>query len=611
MISSPTKFHPIKPLSTLAFFAILLFPLSQPLARDWGYIAEPPPEYGGDDVHFYKGLDDEALFRELGLVDFDPKTLPRAKAGFGSDRMAPELRRLAFHASTKGMVLIDDLFEELMLPRASLGREPAVEVEITASGHASGYELEAMLESNGARITLEEDGVLFATVPVSALETLADSDEVGYVMPETRFEISERYRQEGRHTSDGLPKINIDHLHRAGLKGKGVRVGILDLEFEGYRRLVNAGELPRAVATRGFGGPFEAGGGVHGTACAEIVHDVAPDAELVLARFHGGRYSNLILGARWLAEQKVDIISASFATNQRAINGRARSDRMVDGMVRNNDIAWVIAAGNEGARIWSTEVSDGNGNGLVDVTFQGRNYDYLAVQMLRNSPWGVRVLWDDWGLDPSRPAATQDIDVYLVIKDPRTGKAVIVGKSVERQNGRQQPAETIIMKRPLPGGAARLVLHMKRVTRPVKLRVIPLGAARVIPTSSRYSIASPGSAEEALTVGAVDVLTGRIANYSSRGSTTDGRLKPEVAALIKQLDPSATARELRKQTMAHVRKMGTPSPNNTYGHGHIDGGRIPARPARTGRDHHDPVPPGQGGEDPVPPDVRRAIDDLF
>ena len=50
---------------------------------------------------------------------------------------------------------------------------------------------------------------------------------------------------------------------------------------------------------------------------------------------------------------------------------------------------------------------------------------------------------------------------------------------------------------------------------------------------AKSSILSPGDARGAMTVGAIhynDYDLGRIADYSSRGPTTDGRIKPDLVA---------------------------------------------------------------------------------
>ena len=65
----------------------------------------------------------------------------------------------------------------------------------------------------------------------------------------------------------------------------------MDFGFEGYEDLLGT-ELPEKVTVKSFrgDGDITGGGEIHGTGCAEIVHDVAPDAELYLVNYDGYTY---------------------------------------------------------------------------------------------------------------------------------------------------------------------------------------------------------------------------------------------------------------------------------------------------------------------------------
>ena len=115
--------------------------------------------------------------------------------------------------------------------------------------------------------------------------------------------------------ADGLSAIGADAWHQAGYTGQGVKVGILDLGFAGYQELLGTA-LPAEIVGRAFGASAELGesGQPHGTACAEIVHAVAPGAELYLAAYDASEES-MRRAVYWLVAQGVDVIthSATFA----------------------------------------------------------------------------------------------------------------------------------------------------------------------------------------------------------------------------------------------------------------------------------------------------------
>jgi subtilisin family serine protease len=151
----------------------------------------------------------------------------------------------------------------------------------------------------------------------------------------------------------------------------------------------------------------------------------------------------------------------------------------------------------------------------------------------------------------------------------------------------------------------------------------------IYPNVKRGSVGTPASSRAALAVGAVHVDDDQLAPYSSHGPTDDGRLKPEVsapskttsrsygegsgvgpfagtsaacphvsgfAALLKQQSPGSSVEELRSAVMHHVRPRGASPPNNQFGHGHIDGSRVPGAGSEP---EPPPEPPGASPEGPT------------
>jgi hypothetical protein len=95
-----------------------------------------------------------------------------------------------------------------------------------------------------------------------------------------------------------LAQSGVAELHRRGATGKRVRLGIIDTDFRGWRKLVSDGKLPaqtrmvdlttesdpqvRPAAETGAEDEFG-----HGTLCAQAAALAAPDAELTLIRLAG------------------------------------------------------------------------------------------------------------------------------------------------------------------------------------------------------------------------------------------------------------------------------------------------------------------------------------
>ena len=385
-----------------------------------------------------------------------------------------------------------------------------------------------------------------------------------------------------------------------------MKVGVLDFGFQRYGALVEAGELPRAKAQRAFngGGRVEAET-VHGTACAEIVADMAPEADLYLAAV-GGREGQIVAAGQWLASQGVDIVNFSGGGHYGPHDGTALLDRFVDYMVREHGVLWVNAAGNEGTSHWTGMAVDRNRNGFVD-SVDGRLPDLIA---LSGEQFQIMVTWDDWGSDPGRPSSRQDLDAYLLADS--AGGLVPVATSREIQNGRGVPAEVVVAQGVPRGQTLYLALHLKSVNRPVRIHVVATGA-KMAPLVPSHSIGIPATARGALSVGAVDARTNRIEDFSSRGPTDDRRVKPNVvapdnttslayardgspgrfpgtsaaaphvagfAALLQQRNPSASANDLYQAVQSQVRPRGRQPPNADYGHGQIVAAEMEAEARR-------------------------------
>jgi ribosomal protein L32 len=118
-----------------------------------------------------------------------------------------------------------------------------------------------------------------------------------------------------------------------------------------------------------------------------------------------------------------------------------------------------------------------------------------------------------------------------------------------------------------------------------------------------HSVTTPGDARRALTVGAVNWSTDALEDYSSRGPTGDGRLKPEIsapagvssaafgttwdgtsasaphvsgaAALVLQAFPGYTPDQVRDFLLSRAIDLGPGGPDTGYGYGRLYLGQAP------------------------------------
>lgn len=141
--------------------------------------------------------------------------------------------------------------------------------------------------------------------------------------------------------------------------GKGVRIAFLDSGIDqSHPAFANASIETYRVVRRGPGPhgirciPDEGGDPVgHGTACAGILHQIAPDAELisvqVLGRDASGAMDQLLTGLAWSIEQSFDVINLSLGTVQRT--QIARLHDLIDRAYYKNKL--IVAAANNHKQI--------------------------------------------------------------------------------------------------------------------------------------------------------------------------------------------------------------------------------------------------------------------
>jgi subtilisin family serine protease len=164
-------------------------------------------------------------------------------------------------------------------------------------------------------------------------------------------------------TSEGVEVIGAGKWQAAGYTGQGMKIGILDQGFDGYRDLLGR-ELPASVKVKSFvpGIEIDQTGVSHGAAVAEVIHDVAPDAELYLVCYDGGDVS-MGNAVEWLLQQGVHIISHSAGGLAAPMDGTGRDGELVK-LAADNGALWINSAGNNGTQHYRAAFTDTNNDGV-------------------------------------------------------------------------------------------------------------------------------------------------------------------------------------------------------------------------------------------------------
>jgi len=348
-----------------------------------------------------------------------------------------------------------------------------------------------------------ELSLLQVDIPASSLVKLAG-------LPGVRF-VRRPYRPIPSVVSEGVTVTGADAWNAVGIHGEGIKVAIIDGGFGGLSRMIAAGTLANVVYVRDFIGDGLETGGVHGTACAEIVHEMAPDAQLVLLKI--GTEVDLSNAVDDAIAQGANVISHSMGWfNTNFYDGTGPIVQIVDRAVANG-ILWVNAAGNsaDGGH-WEGNWLDADRDGWMD--FHGGDEDD-SFTLDAGETISILLTWNAW------PATDQDYDLYLV-----NDAGNEVASSTNYQTGTQSPTEWISYTAHVAGIYGIEIYAHDAPTHPqLELFAIPYSLAMEYPVAVS-SIAAPSNAPSVFTVGAMDWRdwdTGPQESFSSQGPTNSSR----------------------------------------------------------------------------------------
>ena len=374
-----------------------------------------------------------------------------------------------------------------------------------------------------------------AQLPLRSVEMLAALDEIRTIRPadeaRTRAQASTRSPAPGTRKAD-TPVTRKDDTtegdvaHRAnlarrthGVDGTGIGIGVIS---DGVRSLADrqaTGDLPARVTVL----PGQAGRGDEGTALLEIVHDLAPGAELYFATGFGGE-ARMAENIEALCEAGANVIVDDIgytleAAFQDGIVSKGVNAAVTDGCF------FFSAGGNDGnltygtTGVWEGDYAAGTSL-IVDGETLGVRHDFgggMEANEVSGSGFsGVSAIVLQWA-DPLG-ASTNDYDLFLINED-----GDVVASSTDTQDGTQDPIESI---RSFFNYSGLSVVIVKASGSDRYLRVHAFDGRLEIQTAG--NLYGHAAAENAVVVAMVDVRTaagtGGVFNgtESVRANNSDG-----------------------------------------------------------------------------------------
>jgi len=448
------------------------------------------------------------------------------------------------------------------------------------------------LKSLGVRVIKSSDNMIKADVPVSMIIRTADS------IPEVQFiRLPDRAHPEG-FVTEGVGLSKAAKYHTVGYDGSGVKVAVIDLSFGNLDSVINSGDLPAGVVKVDCTGAgctevssFPSFESVHGTAVAEIIHDMAPGAQLYLIKVSDRL--DVVDATNYSKSNGIRVINMSLGFyNQNFYDGACYNANAVCSVkdAYANGILWVKSAGNSAKEHYEAVFKDADGDPFTlhdtPILFDAFAGDGIDLYMT----------WNAW------PTTNQDYDIWLcdydtLIKEGLAASFVAQSEN-DQMSGNLAPTEAIHVVAPRSG---TYVVFIRKFSAAIDHQLELYASQPLYPKVSKSSLTCPADAAEALAVGAINIAkwsTGPQEKFSSKGPNNAGLTKPEIAApdrvstsaygvgsfagasaaaphvagaaaLILQANPAYTQSDAWNALISSAKDMGPAGQDIAYGYGRL------------------------------------------
>lgn len=461
------------------------------------------------------------------------------------------------------------------LPKSVAGARAAGRLRFTPEGDVQVYiyvddltEAASFMALGATVERVDEDaGIVQATVPISSLRSLAALDSVRNVRAPD-YPVTNT----GSIQTEGDSVLNSDQIRASlGIDGTGVTVGVISDGVGGLATSQGLGDLPSVdTATCNVFGGDPGAAGAEGTAMLEIVHDIAPGADLMFGNFGFGTALDFNAAVDCLAANADIVVDDIGWFGVGAYDGTSLvSENTSDALNGPGPIrGYFTAAGNlaqahyqdtyaqsasslTGADVFSLfpllpdatwvlhEFSASGGeNGTEHAGAVAAPVEFSRVVLPEGSFFTLILVWDDpWGDAPN------DYDLFI-----RENGVVYIC------SGAFQAAEEAPMSLPVevcawanfgPGDLELDILigNYLGEAAPVEFDMFLLcDFCYDLGNGSKLDFNTPGSSipnqadaggspASVISLGAVDIgAPNVIESFSSRGLTEDGRIKPDIVA---------------------------------------------------------------------------------
>jgi subtilisin family serine protease len=406
-------------------------------------------------------------------------------------------------------------------PMLNIKNDNRVQVYITLD-EISEQSLDLLSDSNmSIEVTNAELNKVQGWLDIGAIESLTSFDSVikisvpSYGIPAA-----------GRVTTQGDAILRSNQLRALGASGRGVKVGIVSDGANSWRAAANTGDLPAKIITYGScstraDDPQNCRSRLtcnEGTAMAEIIHDIAPDAEIAVAAVSTSL--EFIQQINRLANTfKADIIVDDLGFFGEPYFEDGDLARAVSALPSN--ILYFSSAGNSANIHYEKEYSAFGTR--HNFGFQSNiNDDAIGFGIRPNRGAFVLMQWADRYAN-----ANSNYDLFVFDQNNEVGRSTGVNTTA---------IEGVCIYNGSANDAVRFALINKVSGSNRRLEMFFLGSYGIEYPTPQGSVFGHAGTRRAIAVGAINVGSNSAAFYSSQGPARVNfpslqlRAKPDIAA---------------------------------------------------------------------------------
>lgn len=477
----------------------------------------------------------------------------------------------------------------------------AGELQIVIELNEISPQIVAELRSYGVTIEVENSELMM--IQGRAVE--ADFDQIASLSFVEKIRLP-RYAtpRAGSVNTQGDSILKANQLRALGFKGKGVKVGIISDGANNWTSARASGDLPASislygscsVSTRNVSQCRSGKTCNEGTAMAEIIHDLAPEAQIAV-----GAVSTALEFI-----QRVNQLAYSFKADVIVDDlGFFGEPYFEDGDLANavaalpSNVLYVSSAGNASHIHYEDDFKVASSTPVITHDFSSN--DETLGFLVPADGYTVAILqWNDLFDNPS-----SDFDLYVT-----DSSSIVAASQANQSSGNIEPIEAVCIPNTGSSEQVRFAIIEKVSGADKRLEMFFLGSSLIEHNTSAGSIFGHAATSRALAIGSINASepgNNSLAFYSSRGPSRvdfpflEQRPKPDlvaidgvsvtgaggfpqqffgtsaaaphvagIAALLFSVSDKVTAKNVKKALLDGAVDLGSAGADSLYGHGRVN-----------------------------------------